>query len=369
MPSSLPTRSLSPPETESERHSGPRTTGFGPTWFGSTGTVETNVFAPASVFDVCHVGVVLRTLLFVHSVLAVGVLFSSNSWQAWQIQFAAGSASALPAVLLGLLTACALKRAFGGLPLAGQWLVALLLGALSGAGGAALSASVVGNWPAASGWLAPTVAGAAIAGVMFQWLRLRSLATLPAEATARLAELQSRIRPHFLFNTLNTALTLVRIDPLQAERVLEDLAELFRVAISDSNESATLTDEVALAQRYLAIEQIRFGDRLRVVWELDAAAGAARMPPLLLQPLVENAVRHGIEPSPEGGAIRVRTRVRNGRAMVSIVNSIPREASEPGNGMALRNVRERLRLMHDVSGQFECERDKAVFRVKIVVPL
>jgi two-component system sensor histidine kinase AlgZ len=369
MSSSNSPRSLSSPDTASERAGAARTTGFGPTWFGSTGSAEVSVFAPASVFDVCHVGVVLRALLFVHCVLAIGVLFFANSWQSWQMQFTAGSASALPAVLMGLVIACALKRVFGALPLVGQWCVALALGAASGAGGAVITATVVGIWPAASSWFAPAAAGAAIAGVMFQWLRLRSLATLPAEATARLAELQSRIRPHFLFNTLNTALTLVRLDPVRAESVLEDLAELFRVAISDSSDSATLADEVALAQRYLAIEQIRFGDRLRVVWELDAAAGAARMPPLLLQPLVENAVRHGIEPSAEGGAIRVRTRVKNGRALVSIVNSIPREASEPGSGMALRNVRERLRLMHDVSAQFEAERDKAVFRVKIVVPL
>jgi two-component system sensor histidine kinase AlgZ len=208
-----------------------------------------------------------------------------------------------------------------------------------------------------------------MAAVMFQWLRMRTQAMLPADTTARLAELQSRIRPHFLFNTLNTALTLVRLDPARAEGVLEDLAELFRVAITDSGESVTLAEEVELAKRYLAIEQIRFGSRLQVTWELDAEAGAARVPPLLLQPLVENAVRHGVEPSDVGGVIRVRTRVKLGRALVSIVNSVPDTASRPGNGMALRNVRERLRLMHDVAAQFETRREGDVFRVQIVVPL
>jgi two-component system sensor histidine kinase AlgZ len=198
---------------------------------------------------------------------------------------------------------------------------------------------------------------------------MRTQAMLPADTTARLAELQSRIRPHFLFNTLNTALTLVRLDPARAEGVLEDLAELFRVAITDSGESVTLAEEVELAKRYLAIEQIRFGTRLQVTWELDAEAGAARVPPLLLQPLVENAVRHGVEPSDVGGVIRVRTRVKLGRALVSIVNSVPATPSRPGNGMALRNVRERLRLMHDVAAQFETRRDGDVFRVQIVVPL
>jgi two-component system sensor histidine kinase AlgZ len=204
---------------------------------------------------------------------------------------------------------------------------------------------------------------------MFQWLRMRGAALLPAHTSARLAELQSRSRPHFLFNTLNTALTLVRLDPARAEVVLEDLAELFRVAISDSTESTTLDDEIDLARRYLAIEQIRFGNRLRVTWELDPAAGSARLPPLLLQPLVENAVRHGVEPADDGGAIRIRTRVRMGRATVSIVNTLPSEPSLPGNGMALRNVRERLRLMHDVAAQFDTRQDPDVYRVEIVVPV
>jgi two-component system sensor histidine kinase AlgZ len=204
---------------------------------------------------------------------------------------------------------------------------------------------------------------------MFEWLRLRAKATLPAETTARLAELQSRIRPHFLFNTLNTALTLVRLDPAKAEGVLEDLAELFRVAIGDTAESVSLAEEVELAQRYLDIEQVRFGTRLHVSWELDPEAGSARVPPLLLQPLVENAVRHGVEPSAEGGVIRIRTKVKVGRAVLSIANSVPKEVSRPGSGMALKNVRERLRLMHDVAAQFETRQEADVFRVQIVVPL
>ena len=215
----------------------------------------------------------------------------------------------------------------------------------------------------------PALAGAAIAAAIFLWLRLMAKATLPAETTARLAELQSRIRPHFLFNTLNTALTLVRLDPGKAEGVLEDLAELFRVAITESTDSVSLGEEVDLARRYLDIEQIRFGSRLHVAWELDAQAASARVPPLLLQPLVENAVRHGVEPSPEGGVIRVRTKVKLGRAVLSIANSVPKEPSRPGHGMALKNVRERLRLMHDVAAQFEMRQDQDVFRVQIVVPL
>jgi two-component system sensor histidine kinase AlgZ len=103
------------------------------------------------------------------------------------------------------------------------------------------------------------LAGVACAALLWAWLDLRSRMWHPANAAARLAELQSRIRPHFLFNALNTALALVRVDPARAEAVLEDLAELFRVALAEAGASVSLEEEIDLARRYLAIEEVRFG--------------------------------------------------------------------------------------------------------------
>ena len=350
-----------------------RSTGFGTTVFDVAGAAESvgSGAAAGSVFDVCHAGVVLRALLFVHAVMAVGVAFNASSFKSWLALAAVGSSVALPAVLAWLLVACGLKRPLGALPLAGQWIAMVGLGAFAAGTSALLGASLLPDAPAAGPrvWLAPALAGGGLAAAMFQWMHLRAKATLPAETKARLAELQSRIRPHFLFNTLNTALALVRLDPARAEGVLEDLAELFRVAVTDSGESVTLAEEVELARRYLAIEQIRFGDRLQLTWDLEPGAANARMPPLLLQPLVENAVRHGVEPADKGGAIRVRTRVRHGRAVITIANSVPATPSRPGSGMALKNVRERLRLMHDVAAQFDARRGPDAFHVQIVVPL
>ena len=339
--------------------------------FGNTGfdaALPPRAAAPSG-FDVCHVGVVLRALLFVHAVVAVGVLFVAPSLSAWLALFAASSGVALPGLLLWLLVACACKRPLARLSGAAAWAAAMGLGAISGLAGFWLTWSAGVEPLDTTRWLAPALAGAGMAGAIYHWLRMRAKAQLPADTTAQLAELQSRIRPHFLFNTLNTALSLVRHDPLRAEGVLEDLAELFRVALTDTGEAVTLDEEVELARRYLAIEQIRFGRRLRIDWELDAAAGAARVPPLLLQPLVENAVRHGVEPATEGGMIRIRTQVKLGRAVVSIANSVPDAAGNPGHGMALANVRERLRLMHDVAAQFDAQLHGDVFRVQIVVPL
>ena len=351
-----------------------RSTGFGATSFDIAAAPERpRRTGPESAFDVCHVCVVLRALLFVHGVMAIGMVFSAGGFASWLGLVAAGSSVALPGVLAWLLALCALKKPLADAPTAAQWAAAIAFGAVATWAAARFVAALLTDAVSAGlGSLVgygPPLAGAAIAAAIFLWLRLRAKARLPAETTARLAELQSRIRPHFLFNTLNTALALVRHDPPRAEGLLEDLAELFRVAITENAESVSLAEEVELAQRYLAIEQVRFGSRLQVSWELDPDAGAARVPPLLLQPLVENAVRHGVEPDAKGGTIRVRTRVKLGRALVSIVNSVPVGESAPGNGIALRNVRERLRLMHDVAAQFEVRHEAGVFRVQIVVPL
>jgi len=352
----------------------PRTTGFGNTVFDVVVPAQAAHRGPESAFDVCHVGVVLRALVFVHGVMAIGMVFGATGFASWTTLTAAGASVALPAVLLWLLVVCGLKAQLARAPLTAQWATVVALGAVSAFGASRLIALLLPEVPGGSGFGAlrgpgPALAGAAMAAAIFLWLRLMAKATLPAETTARLAELQSRIRPHFLFNTLNTALALVRLDPGKAEGVLEDLAELFRVAIAESTESVSLGEEVDLARRYLDIEQIRFGSRLHVAWELDPQAASARVPPLILQPLVENAVRHGVEPSAEGGVIRVKTRVKLGRAVLSIANSVPREPSRPGHGMALKNVRERLRLMHDVAAQFETRQEQDVFRVQIVVPL
>jgi two-component system, LytTR family, sensor histidine kinase AlgZ len=346
-----------------------RSTGFGSTVLDTLMPGEAAARRPASVFDVCHAGVVLRTLLAVEAAVGLGVLFVSVGFQDWLTRLASGSSVAVPAVLLWLSTACLLKRPLGALPPAGRWGVAIALGALCAAIPSLLLLPLGLDVLGAQPLLAPVLAGAGGAAAVYGWLRWRARALLPADTTARLAELQSRIRPHFLFNTLNTALALVRVDPARAEGVLEDLAELFRVALTDIGESVSLAEEVELARRYLDIEQVRFGARLSIVWELDDEAGSARVPPLILQPLVENAVRHGVEPSPEGGTVRIRTRVKAGRAQVVIANTVPGQASRPGNGMALNNVRERLNLMHDMAAQFEARRVDGAFRVQLVVPL
>ncbi|MEO5669663.1 MAG: histidine kinase, partial [Ramlibacter sp.] len=167
---------------------------------------------------------------------------------------------------------------------------------------------------------------------------------------------------------LNSAIALVREDPARAEAVLEDLSDLFRHALMDHGESVTLAAEVALARRYLDIEQVRFGERLQVEWSLDPAAGSARVPALVLQPLVENAVKHGVEPSAAGAQVKVTTQRRGSSVVIKVTNTVPAGQGRRGNGVAQDNVRDRLRLLHDVQGQFQAVLKDGVYQVRMEVP-
>ena len=330
----------------------------------------------AAAFDVCHPALALRAVLLVQGVLALVALGGAESPADWGARQAALAFGGLAGTLLWLVVVCGARRPLRRLGTAPRAALVLAAGAV-----AALLAWAPLWWaglaPVAGGLRVAAVllAGAGFAALLWAWLDMRSRIWHPANASARLAELQSRIQPHFLFNALNTALALVRVDPTRAESVLEDLAQLFRTALADAGASVTLTEEIELARRYLAIEQIRFGKRLQVQWQIDEAdarVGAARVPPLVLQPLVENAVRHGVEPSARGGRVRVQAAVQRGQVVVLVSNTVGDEPGSPGHGMALHNVRERLRLLHDVGAQCDVWRepgpDGDIFHARIVLP-
>src|SRR5262249_22845361 len=149
---------------------------------------------------------------------------------------------------------------------------------------------------------------------------LRERAFSPALAEARLQALQARIRPHFLFNSLNAVLSLIRHDPRRAETAIEDLAELFRTVMSDNRRLAQLADEVALCRQYLSLEQLRLGERRRVDWQVAPATGSALVPPMLLQPLIENAIYHGIEPGVDAGVVEIRAAREGDRLRLQLSN-------------------------------------------------
>ncbi len=200
----------------------------------------------------------------------------------------------------------------------------------------------------------------------------RTRRTIEAEARARFQALQARIRPHFMFNSMNTIASLTRSDPALAEEVVEDLAELFRISLSDAQRPGTLAGEIELVRRYLRIEGLRLGDRLRVEEHLDGLPLDARVPPLLLQPLVENAVYHGIEPLPGGGVIRIDGELRDGMIALTVTNPLPPPRPErdrrAGHHMAIDNIRERLQLHFGRRGRLVAGAADGRFSARVEFP-
>jgi two-component system, LytTR family, sensor histidine kinase AlgZ len=325
------------------------------------------------IFDACQIGVVLRTVLVVQIVLAVTVMFFENSVLAWAAKLALVTGGALPGTLLWLIMACSLKHKLQPLPRSRQYVAGIFLGFIAGIYAVSmlwLAAAI--QSPTEAPWFASGCAGALLAAALVAALEWRAKGRTPAATTAKLAELQSRIRPHFLFNTLNSAIALVRQEPARAEGLLEDLSDLFRAALAEHGESVTLAQEIDLAKHYLSIEQVRFGQRLRVDWQLDPEANSAKLPPLLLQPLVENAVRHGAELSAEGSTIVIFTKKETTKVTILIANTLPslqtQTPASQGNGIALKNVRERLRLLHDIESSFHTSIKEGQFIVRIELP-
>ena len=344
------------------------------TEFSAATTPQPSAALPVLTFDACHLGVVLRAVLGVEIALAVAALYASPTWMDWVLQTAWLTSGGLPATLIWLLMACSLKRVLHSMETLHQYAIGVVLGMVAGLYATGML-HITSHVPHMH-WLANALAGGVLATVLIGYLVLRARGTVPAATSAQLAVLQARIRPHFLFNALNSAVALVREEPQKAERLLEDLSDLFRAALQDPRSTIALSEEIELAQRYLDIEQIRFGERLQVEWDLDPLALHVGLPPLLLQPLVENAVKHGVEPSEGGAKVTISVKCTpNKFILLRVTNTLnPRRhfgdttVSHRGQGMALANVERRLRLLHDVHTEFSTTQKNGVFEVRICLP-
>ena len=200
-----------------------------------------------------------------------------------------------------------------------------------------------------------------------QWRR-----QIRAEARARIHALQARMRPHFLFNAMNTIAALTRSDPARAEEAVEDLADLLRATLRDADRPMRVEEEIELTRIYQRIEELRIGPRLSVNWNVDGLPPRATMPGLTLQPLLENAIYHGIEPLPEGGVVDIDGRVDGGSVVFTLTNPVASSRlvdERPGNREALVNIRERLRLAYGERGRLDVTTDGSRYSVALRFPL
>lgn len=318
--------------------------------------------------DLRNLGVQLRVLVLANAMAIVAaVLLSETLNGAWQ-EMLRISAALQPVLLASMLTLFVAHRRIVRLPYRQGVLVVFLLVLL-------LTALV----HAAAGWLfgpdaAPTLLrmwffSIVVTGTLLAYFNMRGRALSPAITEARLQALQARIRPHFLFNSMNAVLSLIRSEPQRAENALEDLADLFRVLMADNRQLVPLEGEVALCRQYLALEKLRLGDRLQLVWHIDHMPHEALVPPLVLQPLLENAVYHGIEPSQQGGDIVIDLYRKGNEVHLVLSNPYQRDGSHhSGNKMALSNIRERLALHFDAEAQLKIVVGDHQYQVHIVIP-
>ena len=208
-----------------------------------------------------------------------------------------------------------------------------------------------------------------ISVLLLAYFDLRGRALSPALTESRLQALQARIRPHFLFNSINAVLSLIRTDPKRAESALEDMAELFRVLMADNRELTSLAREVELCRQYLDLEELRLGARLKVEWFVDKMPEDALIPPLVLQPLLENAVYHGIEPRTDPGIISINIYRRGDRVHAVLRNPYQMQGSHhAGNKMAVNNIRERLALHFDAEASLRTSIENHSYQVHITLP-
>lgn len=317
--------------------------------------------------DFRNLGVIARVLVAVNAAAAVGALFAAaNPAMAFE-RFIAIAAFVEPLLLLSLVALFLLSPLLQRVSYASGFAVVLVVVGVLAALYQGFVPAVVAE-PLPDIWRTLTLS-AVLAAAVLGLLRLIAKAYSPAIAEARLQALQARIRPHFLFNSLNAVLSLIRRDPKRAERALEDLAEVFRTLMAEPRQFVRLADEIALLERYAAIEQLRLGERLRITWELDAAPSDALLPPLVLQPLLENAVFHGVEPGTGSSEVLVRIERRGGRVLASIENPyLEAEQRRAGNRMALENIRERLALFFDAEARIDTRAANGRYCVEIEIP-
>ena len=318
--------------------------------------------------DFRNLGIILRVLLGANLIALLAVVVKSSTWSSVGVNFMETAALVEPLLILVMAV----------LYIANPWLARLmypagftLVLAIVLALTTLLYTSVGRHLPMDITGLPRYWALTALTTVMvLSYFALRARALSPALTEARLQALQARIRPHFLFNSINAVLSLIRQEPRRAETALEDMAELFRVLMADNRELIPLSRELDLCRQYLSLEQLRLGERLIVEWRVDNAPMNALIPPLSLQPLIENAVYHGIEPRTEPGTIAIHVYTARDALHAVLRNPYqPGKDHHQGNHMALANIRERLQLHFDAEASMSSRVDNGHYEVRLTMPL
>ena len=316
-----------------------------------------------------NLGIVLRILVAVNLFAVAAAIAQMGDGRAYWDRIVGIGALVEPLLILSVLMLIALNGPLQRLP---YWLGAtavLVLELLLTTGLYAAAYTRFLTDPAPLWRYLALVALGTLALLVYFNLRGRALS--PSLTEARLQALQSRIRPHFLYNSINAVLSLIRQEPRRAEAALEDMAGLFRVLMADNLGLAPLEREVELCRQYLNLEQLRLGERLKLEWNTERMPRDALVPPLVLQPLLENAVYHGVEPRIEPSVVSINIYANATDDTVHAVLRNPfqeKNQHHGGSGMAVANIRERLQLHFDAEASLTSRVSGGVYEVHIVIP-
>lgn len=327
--------------------------------------------------DCCNIGIVFRVLIAVNVLVLLSLLARGQGWMLNFQEFIETSMLVELICLSSLVALCGLRK-LARKQFVANWVLRTACGVIP-----ALISGLLLVYFDGMEWFTFSFPHLQLGYASFlcfviglslqHYFEMRSRAFSPALGEARLQALQARIRPHFLFNSLNAVLSLIRTEPRRAENALEDLADLFRVLMRDTRDMTTLQEEIRLCEQYLAIEKIRLGERLQVSWHTENLTEQelqdAQIAALLLQPLLENAVHYGVEPSVKPSLIMVAIRRHLDKIEITVSNPFHLDARLPqGNHMALENIRQRLALLYDIEAQLSYGIIGSSFEVKLNFP-
>ncbi|MFA6204025.1 MAG: histidine kinase [Gallionella sp.] len=324
--------------------------------------------------DFRNLGVTLRILLLGNGMALIGALFQANGWSAMALQFMQIESLLTPVMLASLLllwAGCAWlkKLAYWRGVLSVNIAVGLISTGIYVFGGELYRP----DFGTDRGFelIRCLLTSLILCNLLLAYFRLRAQWLSRALDDGRLQVLRARIRPHFLYNTINAVLGILRTQPRRAETALEDMADLFRMAMSDEQDLVPLGNEIQLCRQYIALEQLRMEGRLRVEWIIKDLPDDTLIPAFLLQPLLENAVYHGIEPLIDGGCIHIMLQRSGASLQIRVDNPCPESnevRSHEGNKIALQNIRERLALLFDAEASYQVLSSNNTYRVEINLP-
>lgn len=332
------------------------------------------------LFNYCRIGSVFRAVILVQTVTAIGLLYVHNNFYDWLSHFAMSNSAVMPATLLWLLIGCICKDLLAKIPRSFQFLFGVTIG-----GGMGVVASAIPFYLELSEnrlHFAGALTGAGLSALLLIFASLSSNALKRIQTEAQLKILQARVQPHFLFNSLNSAIALVRSEPQKAQALLEDLSDLFRNALRSHDTPITLEGELELTRQYLAIESLRFGNRLQIHWDIDESSKTALVPTLLLQPLAENTIHHAVERTNNTVILKISTikigsmihiKVTNScvdSSSISILPQLPSQSrTNAGFGIGLASVEQKLKLFFDIEANFQANQKNDFFVIEMRFPI